>query len=263
MNSRQQAVHRIGTIAKLAKQGHQVHLIDMTNGEPTPRGTPEIRAGEAASAAGILGVTRTLLGLKNREVTHNIDSRHKLAALIRIPSVADFTAFGASPVLTDTRGGIHMTHALVGGYSVMGGFVAVPAAPYTLTAKLAYNGAVTQQAFCTFGIHLSDGTKYSCLHFGPHGTTGGTCDVFILDFNTTTALSTNSDRIAPWWYQDTWLQVVDDNANRTWKISRDGVNFQQINQVARTQFLTPTQIGFSFNSFNCAPSVTLQSWRFQ
>jgi bacillithiol biosynthesis deacetylase BshB1 len=78
-----------GTIAKLAKQGHQVHLIDMTNGEPTPRGTPEIRAGEAVSAAGILGVNRTLLGLKNREVTHDIDSRHKLAALIRIhkPSI--------------------------------------------------------------------------------------------------------------------------------------------------------------------------------
>ena len=33
-----------GTIARLAKQGHTVHLIDMTNGEPTPFGTPEKRA---------------------------------------------------------------------------------------------------------------------------------------------------------------------------------------------------------------------------
>src|SRR5205085_11852751 len=72
-----------GTIARLTQQGHTVHLIDMTNGEPTPRGSPEIRAGEAASAAGILGVQRTLLGLKNREVIHNLESRHKLAALIR------------------------------------------------------------------------------------------------------------------------------------------------------------------------------------
>jgi LmbE family N-acetylglucosaminyl deacetylase len=55
----------------------------MTNGEPTPNGTPEKRAGEAASAAGILRVQRTLLGLKNREVTHNLEARHKLAAVIR------------------------------------------------------------------------------------------------------------------------------------------------------------------------------------
>ena len=72
-----------GTIARLVQQGHTVHIVDMTNGEPTPNGTVEKRAGEAASAAGLLGVQRTLLGLKNREVTHNLESRHKLAAVIR------------------------------------------------------------------------------------------------------------------------------------------------------------------------------------
>jgi bacillithiol biosynthesis deacetylase BshB1 len=72
-----------GTIVKLARQGHTVHILDMTNGEPTPRGSPEIRAVEAASAAAVLGVQRSNLELKNREVTHNIESRHKLAAAIR------------------------------------------------------------------------------------------------------------------------------------------------------------------------------------
>ena len=73
-----------GTIVKLARQGHAVHILDMANGEPTPRGSPEIRAAEAASAARVLGVQRSNLGLTNREVTHNIESRHKLAALIRV-----------------------------------------------------------------------------------------------------------------------------------------------------------------------------------
>jgi len=73
-----------GAIARLAKQGHTVHLIDMTNGEPTPFGSVETRAREAAEAAKVLGVTRSLLGLKNREVTHNIESRHKLAAMYRV-----------------------------------------------------------------------------------------------------------------------------------------------------------------------------------
>lgn len=73
-----------GTIARLASQGHRVHLIDMTNGEPTPRGSIEIRARESAAAAKVLGVSRTLLGLQNREVIHDVPSRHKLAALIRV-----------------------------------------------------------------------------------------------------------------------------------------------------------------------------------
>lgn len=73
-----------GTIIKLARQGHRVHLLDMTNGEPTPRGSPEIRAGEAAAAARVLGVERSCLGLKNREVVHTVEARHKLAAAIRL-----------------------------------------------------------------------------------------------------------------------------------------------------------------------------------
>jgi bacillithiol biosynthesis deacetylase BshB1 len=73
-----------GTIIRLASQGHKVHLVDMTNGEPTPFGSPEIRAKEAQAAAKIMGVQRTLLGLRNREVVHDLDSRHKLAAVIRV-----------------------------------------------------------------------------------------------------------------------------------------------------------------------------------
>jgi len=72
-----------GTIAKLQRQGHYVHLVDMTNGEPTPHGTVERRACEAAEAAEILGVGRTLVGLKNREVQHTIEARHQVAAVIR------------------------------------------------------------------------------------------------------------------------------------------------------------------------------------
>jgi len=72
-----------GTIIKLKQQGHQIHVLDMTNGEPTPRGSVETRAKESAAAAKVMGVERTLLGLKNREVVHDIASRHKLAAVIR------------------------------------------------------------------------------------------------------------------------------------------------------------------------------------
>jgi bacillithiol biosynthesis deacetylase BshB1 len=73
-----------GSIALLVSQGHKVHLVDMTDGEPTPLGTPQTRAKEAAEAARILGVGRTLLGLPNRQVVHSIEARHRLAAVIRV-----------------------------------------------------------------------------------------------------------------------------------------------------------------------------------
>jgi LmbE family N-acetylglucosaminyl deacetylase len=43
----------------------------------------EIRTREWTKAAQILGVPRKLLGLKNREVQHSIEARHKVAAVIR------------------------------------------------------------------------------------------------------------------------------------------------------------------------------------
>ena len=72
-----------GTIAKFANEGHNVLLLDMTSGEPTPHGSPEIRAKEAAAAAGILGVNRTTVNLPNRFVEHSIPARHAVAAVIR------------------------------------------------------------------------------------------------------------------------------------------------------------------------------------
>lgn len=72
-----------GTIAKLTEQGHDVLLLDMTNGEPTPHGDPQTRAVEAAKAAEILGVKRRLLDLPNRMLQHNIESRHLVAGVIR------------------------------------------------------------------------------------------------------------------------------------------------------------------------------------
>ncbi len=72
-----------GTIAKLTEQGHDVLLLDITNGEPTPHGDPQTRAVEAAKAAEILGVKRRLLDLPNRVLEHNIESRHLVAGVIR------------------------------------------------------------------------------------------------------------------------------------------------------------------------------------
>jgi bacillithiol biosynthesis deacetylase BshB1 len=72
-----------GTISLLVAAGHHVTLVDMTTGEPTPFGSEEIRAKEAAAAAKALGVGRIAVGLKNREVVHTVEARHRVAAIYR------------------------------------------------------------------------------------------------------------------------------------------------------------------------------------
>lgn len=77
-----------GTIIKLAQQGHAVQILDMTNGEPTPHGSPEQREREWTAATAILdggtgNITRRNLFLPNREVVHSIEARHRVAGAIR------------------------------------------------------------------------------------------------------------------------------------------------------------------------------------
>ncbi len=72
-----------GTAAALSEQGHKVFVLDLTNGEPTPHGTPEIRAAESANSAMILGVDRRTLDMPNRYLTDTIENRKQIAGVIR------------------------------------------------------------------------------------------------------------------------------------------------------------------------------------
>jgi len=71
------------TVAKMVRQGARVALVDLTNGEPTPHGSPEIRATESAEAARILGVTRRTLSGRNRYLMDTVEARTELAEVIR------------------------------------------------------------------------------------------------------------------------------------------------------------------------------------
>ncbi len=73
-----------GTLAKLASQGYRVAIIDLTDGEPTPRcDDPAIRLAEAQAAADILGVHRTVLSLPNRRLFDSFEARILLATEFR------------------------------------------------------------------------------------------------------------------------------------------------------------------------------------
>lgn len=74
-----------GTLAKLVKQGYQVGIIDLTDGEPTPLSPgPEVRLQEAQRAAEALGVqVRITLDLPNRRLFDSFETRVALAKEFR------------------------------------------------------------------------------------------------------------------------------------------------------------------------------------
>lgn len=71
------------TVAKMARTGIDVLLVDLTDGEPTPRGTHETRMVEAAASAAVLGARRLTLDLPNRELFDTVEARKKVAEVLR------------------------------------------------------------------------------------------------------------------------------------------------------------------------------------
>jgi bacillithiol biosynthesis deacetylase BshB1 len=73
-----------GTLAKVAKAGKRVGIIDLTEGETGTRGDARTRAAEAEQAAKVLGVhVRLNAGLPDAHVHNDEPSRVKLVELIR------------------------------------------------------------------------------------------------------------------------------------------------------------------------------------
>ena len=74
-----------GTLALLAARGYRVGIVDLTDGEPTPRSSgPAERLAEAAAAARLLGVVqRENLGFANRRLFDTFEVRVALAKVLR------------------------------------------------------------------------------------------------------------------------------------------------------------------------------------
>jgi N-acetylglucosamine malate deacetylase 1 len=90
-----------GTLARLARKGYAVGIVDLTDGEPTPHSPgPEVRLAEADRAAEILGVkSRINLNLPNRRLFDNFDARVALAKVFRRLKPKVVIGFGGKTVL--------------------------------------------------------------------------------------------------------------------------------------------------------------------
>src|SRR6266404_4315365 len=64
-----------GAIMKFKDDGWRVGILDLTSGEPTPHGTPEIRARETAAATAVLKLDwRENLGVPNRSLEPTLEA---------------------------------------------------------------------------------------------------------------------------------------------------------------------------------------------
>ncbi len=73
-----------GTLLQLKAAGARVGILDLTDGEPTPHGSVEIRRAETEAATATLGLDyRGNLGLPNRSLQADLASRARLAGALR------------------------------------------------------------------------------------------------------------------------------------------------------------------------------------
>ncbi len=74
-----------GLIVSSVAAGNRVGVLELTDGEPTPKGTIERRASETAAATEVLGLAwRGNLGLPNRSLQADLLSRERLAEVFRL-----------------------------------------------------------------------------------------------------------------------------------------------------------------------------------
>lgn len=74
-----------GAILNMLNSGLKIGVLDLTDGEPTPYGSPEIRSRETEAASQVLGIRwRHNLGLANRSLEATLEAREKLAGIFRL-----------------------------------------------------------------------------------------------------------------------------------------------------------------------------------
>ena len=95
-----------GTLIKSQMQGRSTGIVDLAAGEMASRGTPDLRAKEAAKAAKVMGVSvRENLGLPDGGIVNTPETRARLAVLIR--------RLQPKVVMTHSLHGRHPDHPVV------------------------------------------------------------------------------------------------------------------------------------------------------
>src|SRR5262245_3319622 len=137
-----------------------------------------------------------------------------------------------------------------------------PTPPYTITAYL--RGTSISKSFLSCGLLWRSSSGGQIHYVRLVGQTGTSVQLFGDKF--TSAVAYGSGYFSYWCGDLNWFRLKDDGTNRITQISADGQDWVTVHSVARTDFLTPDQVGFAIDTMNNATpnldmSVTVFSWK--
>lgn len=144
-----------GTLARCAEAGYRTAILDLTRGEMATRGTPEIRAAEAANASEVLGVAvRRNAGLPDAHLENSHEARKLIVAHLR--SLAPKT------VILPYRVGRHPDHRIASELArdacFLAGLAAYDGGPAARPTKILYALAYREDPVKpTFVVPLTEG----------------------------------------------------------------------------------------------------------
>ncbi len=143
-----------GTLARAAEQGYRTGILDLTRGEMATRGTPEIRAAEAARASDALGVAiRANAGLADAYLENSHEARMTVVRHLRV--------FTPRTVILPYPRGRHPDHRVASELArdacFLAGLGSYDGGPATRPFKIAYAMAFREDAVKpTFVVPLSE-----------------------------------------------------------------------------------------------------------
>lgn len=171
------------------------------------------------------------------------------------PLAANWTTFNmpAGSTLTDTAAGLCMqTTGLGTGEDTALVVKSIPAAPYTITAALLFygewnlsiGGAAYNSCAAGLAVKNSGGAGIKLLTRRPDSNPQVYQNVRNMTAHNTAAGSPDLSLVTVYTVSPVvWIRIKDDNTNRTYAWSSDGVNFIQGLSEARATTFTPDQIG--------------------
>jgi len=159
--------------------------------------------------------------------------------------------------VTADKGRILLAAPAAGGVNYRFRYKACPTAPYSITA--AFFPGLFNQNYNRCGIGFSDGTKW---HIWGIISESGQFKLWVEALNSATSWSGSLATFTGYPVGGlNWLRIVDDNTNRLYQWSTDGMNWLTMYSHARTTTFTPTEVGFYVTSEGSyAPSMNLVSW---
>ena len=186
-----------------------------------------------------------------------------------VPTLSDFTVVNQTvETIGDTPQGIQVSaHASAGGDSLCCLLEPMDHTDDTITlAMTAYLSANSQQS--TAGIVLYNtltgkAQTWALANGGPHSTPNYSLEwqrINWSDLNTASAIASNH-HYAPIG-GPIWFRMEHNSLYRTLYLSLNGTDFEPVQSVANTDYLTPNRIGFFLDqNSNTTPNVLMiQSW---